>query len=167
MIINTLAIAKTIKIVIAILTITLLVCCGTTLTGYDFETSASYQASISKLWINLNATGHVPAGADIGDGQAIGNITSSQFNDTIYFKTSATKMTALKYGQEKFEITNPTDISGTIANCLNKIGYPNYDSLEMVELGKVIVATSYGPKGTFLKGQTDLIKVLEVNFERK
>jgi hypothetical protein len=158
---------KTIKTVYAIITITLLVCCGTTLTGYDFETNASYQASRSKLWVNLYATGHVSAGADIGNGQTIGNITSSQFNDTIYFKTSATKMTALKYGQEKFEITNPIDISGTIANCLNKIGYQNYDSLEMEELGKVIVATSYGPKGTFLKGQTDLITVLEVNFKRK
>ena len=155
------------KKILSILTLALLTNCGTTITGYDFQTTATYQASNSKLQVDLISTGHVSAGADVGDGIAIGTITSSMITDTIYFQTSSTQLTALTYKKKNIEMTNPKDISGTLSSCLEKIGYINYDRQELKELGQVIKATTFGPKGTFLEGQTDLIKVINVNFERE
>lgn len=152
---------------LTILTTTLLISCGTTSTGYDFETTATYKAVNSNLQVDMTATGHVPAGADIGEGQVKGIITSTSLPDTIYFQTNTTQVTRLTYRQKKIEILNPTDIFKTLTACLDKIGYKLYDRQELKELGKVIQATTYGPKETFMDGQPDLIKVLGVNFKRE
>jgi hypothetical protein len=135
--------------------------------NYDFETIAMYQADSSNLQVNLITTGHVLTGADIGDGKARGIITSTEFADTIYFQTNSTKLTVLNYKKGEIELTGSTDFSITLMDCLNKIGNIEYDTQEIIEFGKVITATTYGPKGTYLEGQTDLVRVIivEINTE--
>ena len=154
------------KKILSILAIALITSCGTTLTGYDFHTTAIYQASNSNLQVDLVSTGHVPPGEDVENGQATGTITGSTLKDTIFFQTGPTHLTDLTYKKEKIEIKDPTNISGTISACLDKIGYLDYDKQELQEFGRVIQATTYGPKGTFLDGQTKLIKVISVDFQR-
>ncbi len=148
-----------------LLTLIILTGCGPG--NYDFKTIAIYQADSSKLQINLTATGYVPVGADIGDGKANGIITSTEFADTIYFQTNSTQLTVLNYNTEKFELTGSANFSKTLMNYLDKIGNMEYDRHEIIELVKVITATTYGPKGTYLEGQTDLVRVtsVEINTE--
>ncbi len=141
--------------------------CATTLTGYHFETIAVYQASISKLRIDLTATGYVRAGEDVGEGQVIGAITSSEFTDTLCFHITHSQLIELKYGSENIEIAKPEDISGVFMSSFDKIGYKEYNQQEMKELENVIIATTYGPKGTYLENQTDFINVISVEFKRK
>lgn len=148
-----------------ILTLIILTGCGPG--NYDFETVATYQADNSNLQVNLTATGHVPAGADLGEGKVNGTITSTKFADTIYFQINSTELTLLIYKQEEIEISDPKDFSKTLMDYLDEIGYINYDIQEIIELGKIIIATTYGPKGTYIDGQTDLVKVINVDFKRE
>lgn len=151
------------KKLLSILAIVYLVSCG--LGNYDFETTASYQANNSNLTTNLSATGYVPSGADVGEGNVNGIITGTNLIDTIHFQINSTESSLLIYNSEQIEITNSMDFSKALTDLLTKIGV-DYDRLEIQELGKVIIATTSGPKGTYMEGQTDFIKVINVVFKR-
>jgi len=137
-----------------------LIGCGN---GYFFETQARYYAEASNLQVDITAKGHVLDGNDLTDGVSTGKITSLKFSDTIFFQANTTGVTLLKY--KKIKITNPSSFAISLAYCLNAMGYLNYNKQELVELGEVIRVISYGPKGTYVSGQPDIIKVIYVNFE--
>ena len=131
--------------------------------GYFFETKATYQADASNLKVELIAKGHVLDGDDLTDGLTTGIITSINFSDTIYFQANTSAFISLKC--KKSEITNPSNFASSLAYCLDKIEYSDYNKKELVALGDVITATAYGPKATYVDGQPDLIKVINVVFE--
>jgi len=151
---------------LTLLILILITSCGTTLTGYTFETEATYQANVSNLQVDITATGKVNAGEDVGNGQAQGYFTSSQFQDTIYFKSNNSQLTSLTYKLAQIKLSNPSDISGTLITLFDEIKFSSYDTSEIEELGSIILATASGPKGTYLEGQTELIKVIKVDFHR-
>jgi len=66
--------------------------------------------------------------------------------------------------KDAIEISTPLYITLSLMHCFDKIGYTNYHKQEFKELGEVILLTAYGPKTTYLDGQTDLIKVLSIDF---
>lgn len=132
--------------------------------SYHFKTLATYQATASNLEVELIAIGHVLPGDDLGDGQVKAKIYSSKFSDTIYLETSATVLTSLMYKNDSIAIRKPYDILNSLTHCLNTIGFSEYDTQELKEFGNAIETTAYGPKGTYLEGQTDFIEVISVNF---
>lgn len=130
---------------------------------YEFETIASYKAEQSNLSTHLTVVGKVLSGEDLGEGLADGFITSEKFSDTIHFQTTPTKVLTLKY--KNIEMINQNSFAPTLLQCLNQMGYIDYNKEELEELGKIVRAATYGPKGTFLKGQTKLIKVQDVTYK--
>jgi hypothetical protein len=131
---------------------------------FNFETVAIYHAVKSDLKVDLSAKGYVLIGDDLGEGLVKGSITSSHFSDTLYFQTKATELIALKYNNAPLEIINPTDITKSLIHSFNSIGNTNYNKQEIKELGEAIQLTGYGPKATYMTGQTKLIKVIKVDF---
>ncbi|MEE9361224.1 MAG: hypothetical protein V3U92_01350 [Cellulophaga sp.] len=148
------------KRLLIILIVICLTGCGN---GSFFETKATYKAAASNLKVDLTAKGHVLDGDDLTDGLVTGIVTSLYFSDTIYFQANTTAFISLKYKKEK--ITNPSSCTTSVEYCLDKIGYSDYIKKELVVLGEVILATAYGPKGTYFDGQPDLIKVINVGSE--
>jgi len=49
--------------------------------------------------------------------------------------------------------------------CLDAIGYSDYYIPELKKFGEAIELTPYRPKGNYLKGQTDFIEVIIVDFK--
>ena len=141
--------------------------CGTTLTGYEFKTTASYVAINSNFKVNVIVQGRVPANEDLGDGDVSGTIVFNEPFDTIYFQTHSTTLTNIKYKGLPFEITDSTNFTKTFIALFEIIGFRGYNQNEIDEIEKIIKATTYGPKGTYLEGQTKIIKVDKVEFERK
>lgn len=133
--------------------------------SYDFKTVATYQATASNLKVDLIAIGHVVSGHDLGDGQVKAKIYSSKFSDTIYLETTAIEVTSMIYKKDTLAIVTPYDISTSLMHCLTTIEFSEYNKQELKEFGAAIEATAYGPKATYLEGQTDLIKVIRVDFK--
>jgi hypothetical protein len=141
-------------------------CNNTTLTGYNFKTTASYTANNSKFNINLNSTGNVPKGMDLGSGAAKGIITFTDSRDTILFITKGDKLTELRYNLNIFEISDSLNFTNNFTELFIKFGRNCYDTNELKEAESVIKSASYGPKATFMEGQTKFLKVNKVEFER-
>lgn len=133
--------------------------------SYDFKTVATYQATASSLNVALTAVGHVYPNEDLGDGFVKAKISSSKFSDTIYLQSRAEILTSLNYKNDTIAIKKPYDIAVSLMHCLDTIGYSDYDILELIEFSEAIQSTAYGPKGTYLKGQTKYIKVQQVDYK--
>ncbi len=152
---------KNIKLWVLLLLITItLEGCGN---GYFFTTIAIYYAKDSNLKVKIIAKGFVLDGDDLTDGLSTGEITSLKFTDTIYFQANTTEVISLEYRDTNIKI--PSSFTTSLAHCLDKIGHSTYNKQELVELGEIISSIAYGPKGTYVNGQTDLIKVISVDFE--
>jgi hypothetical protein len=142
-------------------------CTGTTLTGYDFETSAVYVAEKSGITLELHAQGAVAPGEDLGTGDVAGTIRMRNAADTISFKTTAGKLTELACGSGKARIASPDRTAASFTTCLESIGYAGVDAAEMDELEKVIDGAAAGPKGTYMKGQTRHLRVEKTELVRR
>jgi hypothetical protein len=147
--------------------LSVIVGCGNTLTGYDFETTASYSAIKSDFKVNLHVIGHVSAGEDLGTGDLKGIIIFTKTADTIYFESHSITLTLLKYEGNPQEIIDSTNFAKTLIALFESTGHKDYDRNEIEEMEKIIKAATYGPKGTYLEGQTKLIKVENVKFDRE
>ena len=144
-----------------IVTVIILLGCGN---GYFFETKATYQAEASNLKVDVIATGHILDNDDLtDDGLATGIITSIKFSDTIYFKANTRELITLS--SKKYKINNPATFITSLETCFDKIGYLTYNKKEVEELVNVIQSTAYGPKGTFVEEQPNLIKIVHLNIE--
>ena len=133
--------------------------------GFNFETVATYQASESDLTAEISAKGYIFHGDDLGDGLATGTISSGRFSDAIYFHTDPVALLWLTYKKDTLEVSNPYDMTLSLIHCFNTIGYANYNKQELEEFVEAIQLTAYGPKTTYMPGQTKFIKVLGVDFE--
>lgn len=134
--------------------------------GYNYKTNATYKAKASKLTVNLIASGHILHGQDLDEnGMVNGKIYSSKLADTLYVQANEYHILALTYKKETILTTNSKQTKTSLIDGLNAIGYKDYDKNELIELEAIIKATAYGPKGTYMKQQTKLIQVLDVDFE--
>lgn len=133
---------------------------------YYFRTEAEYYAVRSNLSVTLSAKGYVPPGADTGEGKVTGTITANRITGKIIFRAESSNGLEIAYENEKTERKSIREFTSALTDILGRIGYRNFDAGEIGELGKVIVATTYGPKATYMEGQTDFIKVINVEFER-
>jgi hypothetical protein len=143
-------------------------CTGTTLTGYDFETSAVYVADKSGITLELHAKGAVAPGEDVGTGDVVGTIRlRTSAADAISFETTAGKLTELVCRSGKARIASPDGAAASFTACLGSMGYSGVDAAEMEELVKVIEGAAAGPKGTYMKGQTRHLRVEKTEFVRR
>jgi hypothetical protein len=142
-------------------------CTGTTLTGYEFETSAVYVAEKSGITLELHAQGAVAPGQDLGTGDVVGAIRVKNAADAISFKTSAGTLTELVCGSGKARIASPDGIASSFTACLASMGCSGVDAAEMEELEVVIQGAAAGPKGTHMKGQTKHLRVEKTEFIRR
>ncbi len=134
--------------------------------GVNYKTTALYQAEASSLTVNLIATGHIVDGHDLDENGIVeGYISSPKLSDTIYFQANEYNVLALSSKTESIKISNPRFMDSSLIHFFDRIDYTDYDAEELKEFGKVIHAAAYGPKGTYIDGQPDLIKVVTVDFE--
>lgn len=141
-------------------------CSSTTLTGYEFKTRAKYMAKKSNIIVDIYAVGYVKKGEDIGLGVVEGQIKSTITNNFILFKIEDNFLTALNFNNSGLRIQDKNKLFKNIDNEILKQLSSSLDNNEWLELEKVILASSSGPKGTYMKGQTEFIEVDTVEFER-
>lgn len=133
--------------------------------GFNFETEAIYYAEESDLKVNLKAKGFILHGHDLSfDGVVEGNISSTKFLDSIYFQSSESKVLDLKYKNESVEVLDSLDFNLSLIHVLNKLDFKEYNIDEVKELGEIIQLTAAGPKATNMEGQTEFVKVLNVDY---
>jgi len=149
------------------ITLVLLAGCGTTLTGYNFITNAEYSGVKTDMKIKLRADGSVPAGHDLGNGISKGTIIFNHSSDTIWFRAHSTGLMETEFRHEKLDSRNKETFIIILKRYFELAGFKNYKDDELKEMVEVIKAASYGPKGTFVQGQTKYIKVDTVGFDRK
>ena len=141
-------------------------CSGTTLSGYEFETSAVYVAERSGITLEINAKGHVEPGADIGTGSTEGRMKIDK-NFEISFKTDSSKLTEIIFRGKKKEIADPQNYMKSFIFCFEELVFSGYVTDEIEEMEKVIKGCEGGPKSTYMEGQTKLLKVEKTEFVRK
>lgn len=146
------------------LIVIVLISCGNTLTGYHYSTKAIYKAPNSKLTAHVFAQGIVRAGSDTGEGVLEGYLTRSLLQDTLYF--SVNNQIEFIYQKQVKTYNKEHDFSSQLLKETDNIALINYDREEVKELAEVILSAKYGPKATYLKGQTKKVKVISVDFER-
>jgi hypothetical protein len=142
-------------------------CNGSTLTGYEFETRAVYVAEKSGVTVELVARGHVDPGADTGNGDVDGTISLKDVDEKISFEAKAGRLSEIRLRGERASVADPDDYVASFARCFESLGHSRYDAAEMEELERAIKACARGPKGTYMKGQTEHLRVDKTDFTRR
>lgn len=135
-----------------------------------FCTYAQYEAPRSGYSIRVFGSGSIPSGAD--------HSTSSQGKVLMCpldaQKSEGIRLTVRDDAKVEYEILG-TRMKGTeqwdwstkhkaLTKYLTLGGLSNLTEAEIKETASVIGGVMAGPKGTILKGQSDLLKVLEVDY---
>src|SRR5687767_9176882 len=151
---------KPFALIIAFLSLIALTSCDFSLytSGYDFHTTATYVAPKSHLKAFVNTTGYVPKGQDLGDPR-VATINTTIAHDTkpfnqIEITSSGEKLLLVNVNGISSLILDSTNYAQTISNSSKQLRLVNIDETELQEFAEVILSTSSGPKGTYLKGQT-------------
>lgn len=139
--------------------------------NYDFETTAIYIAPKTKVTAIVLTKGNVPKGADLGDKNEClidARITfSDKPADILKIVSNGFKVLSTTINDTAFNFKDSTNYTLTLMDASRKLGIASTDSVELSELGQVILSTGAGPKGTFLKGQTKQIIVDTVRYSTK
>ena len=130
---------------------------------YDFNTTATYIAPKSHLKAFVNTTGYVPKGQELGD-PSLATINTTITHDKnpfnqIEITSNGEKLHSVKVNGVSSSILDSTNYVKTIINNSKQLGLKIIDETELQEFAEVILSTSSGPKGTYLKGQTKTIIV--------
>lgn len=140
-------------------------CGSNTMTGYQFHTRASYMLEDTGLKIEIESKGAVPAGADVGTGNAIGWLCCDHCHDSLLFQKHEEGVWEFLWGGHLMQGRDEDDFLTQITNYSQ--GY-NLDvsSVEAIEARRLILGASSGPKGTYMEGQPQHFKVIDVAFDR-
>jgi len=150
------------KIIILVIALTSFTACKD---GFNYKTSVIYKAEASNLTVHLEASGFILHGHDLDDdGRVEGYMVSPKLEDTIYIQANENELFLSSNKNNKLKKYSSDFKSVSIKHYLNAINYKDYNAEELIELENVIKATAYGAKGTYINGQTNLIKVLKVDF---
>ena len=143
--------------------------CDTTLTGYPFTIHAIYEAPISKLRIAIEADGNVPAGADISEAYH-GTVVISPLSPT----GEEVRLTFTNIDQVAYTVDSGAtevakwgwrDAKSSLDTILTQAGYSEVDADEAAEMVEVIGGVFSGPKAVPLDGQTEHLKVVNVDLK--
>lgn len=139
--------------------------------GYEFRTVGLYEAPRSGYSIEISALGFVRAGHDLSDSSsAVAHIRpldgrKGRLIDLTFEGLERTRFAI--GGSEQGEIRR-TFRSGprALADLLARAGYEEISGDEVEETHAVINGALSGPKGTTLRGQSKVLKVVRVDFSR-
>ena len=139
--------------------------------NYDFETTAIYIAPKTRATAIVLTKGYVPKGADVGDGNECLIDTRITFSDkpteVLKILSNGFQVLSTTVNDTPFNFKDSANYTLTLLDVSRKLGITNADSVELTELAQVILSTGAGPKGTFLKGQTNQIIVDTVRYSTK
>lgn len=139
--------------------------------NYDFETTAIYTAPQSNASAVVLTKGYVPRGADLGDENECLVDARITFNEkpseVIEILSNGVKVFSATISGKPVSVIDSLNYSSVLFKCSKLTGVKEIDTTELKELSAVILATGYGPKGTFLKGQTKTILVDTVRYSTK
>ena len=148
----------------------LLAGCGTTLTGYPFSIHGVYQATRSNLKITIDTLGHVPPGADTSDDGhgAVLVEPISPPGDKVHLIFSEHPEFTYRIGSSGPKSANWgfRDREASLISILTSAGYRSLDDAEIAEIVQVIGGALAGPKTVRLDGQTEHLKVMDVQIGR-
>ncbi|MDA1315926.1 MAG: hypothetical protein O2968_21595 [Acidobacteria bacterium] len=157
------------KIMILATVVLLLVGCDTTLTGYDYAITAVYRAPKSGLVMEVETSGHVPAGADTTDtGQGevrIRSVAGTARPIVLTFQEDPEMTYRIGLGSTQVGNWGFREREKTIISNLARAGYPTPDAAEIAELVGAINGALGGPKSVKLKGQSTAVEVLSTRIE--
>lgn len=140
-------------------------CVGIQLGGgeYSFSDTATFYAPKSKIKIVVFSMGHVPEGADLGDGRGLVELTfSEQYSDTLWLSTSPENIDTITYKHQKTPFSCDQMNKITFYNFLDSAGFKHLDKNEISELRDAMTFINYGHKVGFVQGQTKYIQVIEL-----
>jgi hypothetical protein len=119
-----------------------------------------YFASKSKIKILVHSKSYVDENSDLGYGNATVKLfVVNQKKDTVYLKTSQENIDFIKYKNKKIKFECSQMQKNKLYDYLIMIGFKNVNRNEIAELRDAMTLINYGPKATFLKGQTKFIVV--------
>ena len=136
----------------------------------QFHTVAVYEAPRSGYVVRIVASGVVRAGADMSE-ESKALLTFSSASGLEQADSSVTASVALRSGQVAFggasslEGAWPARGAEGLSRLLSKAGYPLVPE-ELDELVSTTYGVLLGPKGTLMPGQTRVLTVVSVAFER-
>jgi hypothetical protein len=156
-----------VSILIKVFLFTLLVGCETTFTGYSYKICAVYEAPQSQFRVTIYSEGYIEAGADTSDtykgkikiaplSQKGKNILLMfQDNNEVSYRIESGRIVNWKWGFR--------DNQRTLIDILTTSGYTNIDGNEIRASIRAIGGAFGGPKGVILEGQSQPLKVIEID----
>lgn len=119
-----------------------------------------YFAPKSKIKIVVHSKSQVESNSDLGYGSATVKLfVENTKRDTIYLKTTPENIDSITYKNKKIKFECSQMHKNKLYDYLCMIGFKNLNSNEIAELRDAMTLINYGPKATFLKGQTKFIVV--------
>jgi hypothetical protein len=126
------------------------------------EITKTYFAPKSKIKIIVNSKSYVNENSDLGNGNAFVKLFSTDIKkDTVYLKTTTENIDFISYKNKKIKFECSQMDKHKLFDYLISISFSNLDKNEIAELRDAMTFINYGPKATFLKGQTKFIEVLK------
>ena len=126
------------------------------------DITKTYYAPKSNLKIIVHSKNYVDEASDLGNGNAFVKLFQvNSKHDTVFLKTSPENIDFITYQNKKIEFECSQLQPNNLSDFLKKIGFKNLDKNEIAELRDAMTYINYGPKATFLAGQTKFILVVK------
>ncbi len=124
------------------------------------QSSKVYFAPKSGIKIEINSKSYVDENSDLGNGNAFVKLyNTNQKIDTVFLKTSPENIDFITYKSRKIKFVCSQLEQNKLYDYLISIGFKNLNKNEIAELRDAMTLINYGPKATFLEGQTKFITV--------
>lgn len=122
------------------------------------EVIKKYYAPKSNLKIIVHSKNYVDETSDLGNGNAFVKLFKlNQDCDTVFLKTSPENIDFITYKNKKIKFECSQMQLHNLFDFLKENGFKNLDKNEIAELRDAMTFINYGPKATYLEGQTKYI----------
>jgi hypothetical protein len=129
---------------------------------FYYEITKTYFAPKSKIKVLVHSKNYVDENSDLGNGNAFVKLFSTNIkSDTVFLKTSSENIDFITFRKNKIPFKCSQMEKHKLLDYLISIDFHNLNTNEISELRDVMTLINYGPKATFLKGQTKFIEVQE------
>lgn len=124
------------------------------------EITKIYCAPKSKIKIIVNSKSYVYENSDLGNGNAFVKLFLTNLkSDTVFLKTTPENINFITFRNNKIPFECGQMEKHKLYDYLISIGFKNLNKNEISELRDAMTLINYGPKATFLEGQTKFIIV--------
>ena len=125
------------------------------------EVIKKYYAPKSDLKIIVHSKNYVDEASDLGNGNAFVKLFKlNQKCDTVFLITSPENIDFITFRKKKIKFECSQMQPNNLFDFLKEKGFKNLDENEIAELRNAMTLINYGPKVTFLVGQTKFIDVI-------